>query len=210
MNTASPHTEPSHDEYRPPLPSPRRIGTFGVILFLISLSMLFAASIVGYVIYRLDLADPASPRHLPLGQLDLPMYLWLSTLVIVVSSAMLHYAGISVAHERQRQFRNAISATAGLAVLFLFVQVPALVDLYQTIRAAGGSGSTLPRLVMMLIILHAIHVIGGAVPLAVITIKAHRGVYDHEHHHPVTHFALYWHFLGVVWLIMFAAFMALG
>ncbi len=206
MNPTQAQPEPASDNYRPPMPSARRLGTFGVLLFLISLTILFAASIIGYVVYRLHLADTASVRHVALGELDLPMYLWLSTLIIVISSAMLHYAGISVAHGRPLAFRRAIRVTAGLAALFLLVQIPALVELYQTIEAAGGEGSTLPRLVMMLIILHALHVIGGIVPLAVITAKAHRGRYDHEHHHPVTHFALYWHFLGVVWIVMFSVF----
>ena len=206
---ASDNSDATSDSYRPPMPSARRMGTFGVMLFLISLSMLFAFSLIGYVVYRLHLADAGSIRHVALGDLDLPMYLWLSTFVIVVSSAMLHYAGISVAHERQTTFRKAITATAGLAVLFLIVQGPALYDLYRTAVAAGGDGTTLPRLVMMLIILHALHVIGGIIPLAVITAKAHRGAYDHEHHHAVTHFALYWHFLGVVWILMFSVLMIL-
>ncbi|NBC11356.1 MAG: hypothetical protein GVY24_06410 [Planctomycetes bacterium] len=211
MNDADRQHEPPHeptragrDAYRPPLPTARRLGTFGIVLFLISLSMLFLFSLIGYVVYRLHLADAGSVKHLPLGELDLPLYLWLSTLIIVVSSAILHYAGISVAHERQGAFRKAIAATAALAVLFLIVQVPALADLYTSVELAGGEGSPLPRLVMMLIILHAIHVVGGIVPLGVIAAKARRGAYDHEHHHPITHFALYWHFLGVVWIVMFS------
>jgi len=198
--------EATEDSYRPPLPTARRLGTFGIILFLVSLSMLFLFSLIGYVVYRLHLAEAGSVNHLPLGELDLPMYLWLSTLIIVISSAMLHYAGISIAHERQGAFRKAISVTAALAVLFLIVQTPSLADLYATVEVAGGEGSPLPRLVMMLIILHALHVIGGIVPLGIITAKAHKGVYDHEHHHPVTHFALYWHFLGVIWIVMFSIF----
>ena len=61
-------------------------------------------------------------------------------------------------------------------------------------RAAEG-GTALQYAVFFLIIVHALHVVGGLVPLIVVTRNAHAGRYDHEYHGPVKRLAMYWHFL---------------
>ena len=42
-----------------------------------------------------------------------------------------------------------------------------------------------------------------------ITWNAHQGQYDPTHHDPIRFTALYWHFLDIVWLILFATFFIL-
>ena len=192
------------------LPNPRRIGTFGMMLFLASLTMLFAASMVGYVVIRLQLMNPDAGPNPPLGQIDLPATLWLSTFVILLSSAALHFAGHCIALERQKNFRRAMGVTAALGGLFLIVQAPALFDLVRSQQGVAQENIRLYALIVSLVILHGLHVIGGLVPLAVITVKAFKGKYDHEHYHPVVHFAMYWHFLDVVWIVMFSVLQLLG
>lgn len=210
----SPSVAPKTD--RPPLPNPKRIGTFGMILILFSLGMLFAASVIGYVVIRLRLADPpidpatGDPIRPPLqlGAIDVPLILWLSTALMVISSVTLHWAGISVSLERQRSFRRGMVLTLGLGVLFLAVQIPALVDLIRS--QAMTETVRLYNLALMLIVLHGLHVIGGLIPLGFLTRNAFTGKYDHEHNHPVTLFAMYWHFLLIVWVLMFSAMQYLG
>jgi heme/copper-type cytochrome/quinol oxidase subunit 3 len=51
--------------------------------------------------------------------------------------------------------------------------------------------------------LHALHVIGGMVLLGAVTAKAFAGRYSATYHPGVTYAAMYWHFLDVVWLVMF-------
>ena len=51
--------------------------------------------------------------------------------------------------------------------------------------------------------LHALHVVGGLVPLAVTTARAWQGKYTAVAHAGVEHVALYWHFLDVIWLVLF-------
>lgn len=195
---------------RPPLPNPRKVGTFGMLLFLASLTMLFVASMVGYAIIRLQLFNPAAEPNPPLGRIDLPVTLWLSTFIILVSSAVLHYAGHCVSLERQKPFRKAMLITTALGYLFLIVQGPALYDLVQTQAAIAEANVRLYMLIVLLVVLHGLHVIGGLIPLTAITLNAHKGKYDHEHYHPVALMAIYWHFLDVVWLAMFCLFHLLG
>ena len=46
--------------------------------------------------------------------------------------------------------------------------------------------------------------LGGLVVLAVVTCKAFRGEYSSVYHPGVRYSVMYWHFLDVVWLILFA------
>ena len=51
---------------------------------------------------------------------------------------------------------------------------------------------------------HGAHVAGGVVMLAVLTINsALRGSYNRHHYSPVELIGLYWHFVDLVWIILF-------
>ena len=178
---------------------PPGTGTLGMSLFLAALVMLFAASLVGYIIIRIrgDSTDP-------LGHLDIPRGLWVSTALILASSFTVHRAVQNVRQERQTSFRNGLTITMLLAVGFLLVQTPSLMALLAQHRVLRDEHIYFYGLVFFLVLVHGLHVIGGLLPLANITVKAHRGHYDHEHHGPVKYIAMYWHFLDGVWVTMFA------
>ena len=46
-------------------------------------------------------------------------------------------------------------------------------------------------------------VAGGVVMLTCIFVQSLRGVYTREHHSPVELVGLYWHFVDLVWIILF-------
>ncbi len=59
-------------------------------------------------------------------------------------------------------------------------------------------------LIFFMIMLHALHVVGGFVALVRVVDGAARRRYHHEQFHPVRQLAMYWHFLDGVWVIMFS------
>ena len=65
-------------------------------------------------------------------------------------------------------------------------------------------------LVFFLILVHALHVVGGIVALGIVTFRARRRKYDHENYMGVQFAARYWHFLDVVWIGMFTMFLVMG
>jgi len=145
----------------------------------------------------------------PLGTIHMPAMLWLSTLVILASSVTIHLAIKNIERERQTKFRSMLIATLVLSLLFLLVQLPSLGTLiYEHFR--NETGNTMLGLIFFLVLVHALHVVGGIIPLAVVTYKAGQGRYDHEHFGPVRNVALYWHFLDGVWLFMFAVLLVTG
>jgi cytochrome c oxidase subunit III len=65
-------------------------------------------------------------------------------------------------------------------------------------------------MIFFFVLVHAAHVLGGMIYLAIVTHRALDGRYDHENYVGVKHAAMYWHFLDVVWLLMFGTFLFAG
>jgi len=192
-----------------------QIGTVGMWLFLASLAMLFLATMVGYAVIRF--AGAHSPE---LGTIHLPHTLWISTVLVLAASFTIHLASRAARAERQADMRKYLVVTLLLAVAFVVVQTPAMTSLVgqhlDNLRLAGATGgfagdttstdatpNRLYGLVFILVLIHALHVIGGVVNLAWVTVRAGQGAYDHENYNGVKHAAMYWHFLDVVWIVMF-------
>ena len=211
---------------------PARVGDFGMWLFLLSLGMLFAASMLAYVIIRINgmmektnyiSGEPIPPAGPPWGSLEIPLPLWVSTVVILASSYTIHRAVTHIRFERIDAFKRMMTLTLLLAIGFLLVQTPSLIGLLadhydameqrQLLANTGGpagamTNNALYGAVFFLILVHALHVIGGIIPLAIVTKHAHAHRYDHEHYRPAKHLAMYWHFLDGVWIIMFVVLLA--
>lgn len=184
---------------------PNRAQTIGMWLFLASLAMLFGASMVGYALIRV--ISPAMPA----GRfLELPWPLWISTILVVGASITMHCGLRAVQHERQGALRRYLLLTAGLATGFVLVQIPSLLNMLLSHESLRESGVHLYGLVFTLVLVHAAHVVGGLIALTLTIRKAFAGGYDHEHHTGVYHTTLYWHFLDIVWLVMFGTMLAMG
>ncbi len=179
-------------------------------LFLAALAMFFVAAIAAYVVSRFTL--PARPE---LGTIQIPRGLTLSTLLLVASSYTLHRGLVAIRRERQATFVRNILYTATLGVGFVIIQVVCLDQLLANHWAVIDQVDPTYRLqyyglIFTLVLIHGLHVVGGLVPMAIVTSKALQGRYDHESHMGVTLFAMYWHFLDVIWVLMIGTFLLLG
>jgi cytochrome c oxidase subunit 3 len=178
--------------------TPPYTATVGMWLFLAALTMLFAATMLAYLIIRTH--GPSSPA---LHTIHFPRMLWLSTAAILAGSYTIHQAVHAAQHERQLLMRRYLILTCALALLFVSIQIPSLASLLSQHQTSSSQGLGLYGLVFVLILVHALHVVGGIIGLAVTTIHARQGRYDHEHFNGIKHAAMYWHFLDIVWLVMF-------
>jgi len=179
------------------------MGRFGVTLLLLSLSVLFISSIIGFIVIRAR-AEVWPPPGVP----DLPAGLWLSTLVIAASSAAMWRGQKAIAEGRRQALTTALLITFLLGLMFLVNQT---VNWFTYIARGIGTAANLYAFgFYMLTGLHALHVIGGLVPLAITTARARRGAYSRASHAGVVHMAMYWHFLGAIWLVLFVVIYLLG
>jgi len=168
----------------------RRFGTW---LLLASLGMLFAGCLVGFLVIRLR-----APEWPPTGSPGLPTAFWLSTGMLLVVSALLVLADRAAGAGRSVALTRYLGATTALGIAFVLSQVSGWARL--------AAASELPQNnlylfgLYVLSFLHVLHVIGGLVPLVWVTLRSNAGRYTVADHEAVTDVAMYWHFLGVVWL----------
>ena len=189
-------TAPEHDPARI-APVELSIGKLGMRLLIASLAMLFAASITGYIVVRTR-AEVWPPAGMP----ALPSGLWLSTVLIVLSSVTMAWAVGGIRRDRQQPLRVGLLLTLLLGLGFLANQT---VNWFSLVAADVRPGANLYAFTFFVLTwLHALHVVGGLVPLGLVTARAWRGAYSAPFHPGVEYTAMYWHFLDVVWLVLFA------
>lgn len=171
-------------------------STCGLWLFIATLSMLFAASLVGYLVIRYR-----TPEWPPAGMPPLPVGLFFSTFILILCSVSLHGALDSARKDRQSMLRLMLAAGFVLGILFLVSQLLAWSKLLgaQVYAQANLYAFTF----YLLTGLHGVHVIGGLIPLGITVRKAYAGSYNPHWVLPVQHVGMYWHFLLIVWLVMF-------
>jgi cytochrome c oxidase subunit III len=183
---------------------PAKAQTVGMWLFLAALAMLFGATLVAYFIVR-------SRQPTTVQGLQLPKSLWISTALMLAGSVTIHFAVAAARRERQQELRRHLVMTCIFAALFVIVQTPAMIALLRQHRQMVAQQHVFVYgLIFVLILVHALHVLGGLVGLGLTTAHAFQGRYDHENYTGVTSAAMYWHFLDVVWIIIFLGILLAG
>ena len=166
-------------------------GAFRILIWTLcaSISAFFAALMIAYV-WRAGTGPYWQP-------VVFPPVLWLSTGLIVLSSVTFETARRVFRLGRPRLALRFLLATAALGLAFLAAQV----DAWRQLVKEGAYLMENPHGAFFYIFtgLHAAHLLGGLIALFVLILrrqKRRREVVDVA--------AYYWHFLGVLWVILFA------
>lgn len=191
------HTELNMDDSRPSR-LPMTAATMGMYLGVISGTMGFLSVIVGYLVIR----HMHSQEWLPPNTAPFPSALYMSTLVILVSSGTMQYALNSIRRASVGNLRNGLLGTFVLSVLFYILQVHSYLVITSGMEFKAAH-SLFSGTFFMLTALHAAHLLGGVIPLVVLYLAARRDCYSEESHQAVTSTTIYWHFLTVMWVGLF-------
>ena len=172
-------------------------ATIGMLIFLGSWAMMFAACFYSYTLLRIS-AGGWPPDGMP----DLPKVLpALNTLILLASSFSLHKAILAVREGNQKSMVRWLTATPLLGFAFTGLQVLLWTQMtgegltYQT----GSYGSAF----YFLTAFHALHVIVGLGMLLSTLPKAYRGVYTADSHQGIKLVSMFWHFVDLIWILMF-------
>jgi cytochrome c oxidase subunit 3 len=173
--------------------SPKQLAMF--VLFG-TLSMLFGASVVGYLITRAqnDVWKTASMPNLPLGLLA-------SSILLLALSIAMHRALAAVRQNRFEATQRALLIALLLGIAFVVGQVQNWRSMIGA-TTAGDARTLYGFTFYMLTGLHALHVVGGFVPLNIVLGKAKRREYSSSNHEGVKLCTQYWDYLGLVWLVL--------
>jgi len=171
----------------------------GILIFILSEVMLFGAFFGAYFFLRV-VADPAAWP--PVG-VHLPVLIaGINTAVLVSSSFTVHYALEAIKHDNKRGMKLGLGLTWLLGATFLFIQINEYIHIGFSAR--DGSFGTI---FFSLTGLHGAHVFVGLLLLTFANIRAWRGHFGPapEDHLGVEVPGIYWHFVDIMWIIVFLA-----
>ena len=157
----------------------------GMWIFIIVVAMVFAATILGYIVVRLNPHMQVPWRSS--SDASLPYTLLVSTLVLFASSATLHQCLTRARRDDTKGCARFASVTYWLGFLFVLLQGEAWWSMW-----------------MRHVNIDVLHIIGGLFALGVVTRNANEGLYSAARHNGIVLCAMYWHSLDVIWVALYA------
>ncbi|MDP9189340.1 MAG: heme-copper oxidase subunit III [Actinomycetota bacterium] len=173
--------------------------TLGILLFIVSEIMLFGAFFASYFFLRVVANEgpwPPDPYELPVAVAGV------NTAILVSSSFTMHWSLESIRAGNRRGMQMGLLTTLLLGMTFLFIQINEYVFIGFSARD-DAFGSIFYGLTG----LHGAHVFVGLCLLSVATLRAFKGHYGPKtsDHLGVEIPGIYWHFVDVMWIIVFTA-----
>jgi cytochrome c oxidase subunit 3 len=168
--------------------------TLGMLLFIISEVMVFGAFFTAYFFIRVvgGAEWPAEGTELP------QLIAGVNTAILLSSSFTMHWALEAVKSDNRWGLKAAMLTTFLLGSTFLFVQINEYVHVgFSPQDHAQGT------IFYGLTGLHGAHVFVGLTLLAMVTVRAFRGHFSSAEHHGVEVPGIYWHFVDIMWVIVF-------
>ncbi len=165
----------------------------GIWLFLCSEVMFFTVLIGGYMMARWKNADPHEVLNIPLTSLN--------TFILLCSSFTVVLALSSIQQGRRTRFLRFTAVSILFGAIFVLIQFTEYNALYaEGLRLdANLFGSTFFALTGF----HGAHVIIGVVWLIYIFVRGFNGRYGPNDTWGIEMAGLYWHFVDVVWIVLF-------
>ena len=165
----------------------------GLGVFLAVATALFALFISAYFI-RMEMND-----WRPLAE---PMILWANTIILVLSSACLQWAVIAGRRQDMQTLRKGMLGAGVFALAFLIGQLMAWNQLVE----AGYYLTSNPANAFFYVLtgFHGLHLLGGLYAWAVTLFRSWSTQDESRVYIVVNLCAAYWHFLLVIWLVLFA------
>jgi len=174
----------------------RSTGWWGMGLFITTEIAIFGSALASYFYLRSQ-----APTWPPAG-IEEPDILYGSILTVVLlsSSIPIWFAERSIRHGRTVGLRAGFAVALVLALIFLAMQ--AFEWHASTFTQRDGAYGSLWFTITGL---HGAHVIGAVLIVGLLLVRAFRGHFDEDHHLAVSVAAWYWHFVDVVWVLIFVS-----
>jgi cytochrome c oxidase subunit 3 len=166
----------------------------GMIVFLIAESMIFLGLFSAYLITRAS-ADVWPPEGIE-RELLLP---GINTLILISSSFVMNRGNAAIKKGDEAGLKSWFLATAIMGIIFLCGQV------YEYTNLEFGLTTNLyASFFYVLTAFHGMHVTFGALLILAVLWRARQpGHYSASSHFGAEASELYWHFVDVIWIILF-------
>lgn len=175
----------------------------GMILFITSEVMFFAGLFGAYFNVRANaphwppIQANGEAFHVDMLPLVLP-----ATILLISSSFTCQFAIWAIRRDDRTAFLRNMAVTVAIGVVFLIFQATdySILGSEGVTLSAGTFGTTYFTLTGF----HGAHVFGGVIMLSVVLYRGIAGQFSSKHHDAVEAASLYWHFVDVVWVLLFS------
>ena len=181
--------------------TPESWGKLGMWIFLAGDAMSFGALLAGYGAIRAGSTDWPVPSNI----LGIPLTAFM-TFLLICSSVTMVKALSAIRQGNAKGMRNFLLLTILGGVVFLGSQAYEWTHLIHAGLGLGSNpfGNYLFGTTFFAITgFHGAHVTGGVIYLTCIMIQGIRGRYSADNCHKVEILGLYWHFVDLVWIMVF-------
>lgn len=176
----------------------------GMLLFITSEVMFFAGLFAAYFNVRANAPQwpPIDPETSEAFHLAILPLVGPATAMLIFSSFTCQFAVWAIRRGDRTAFIRNIAVTFAIGVVFLIMQV---ID-YAALGSEGItlSAGTFGTTYFTLTGFHGAHVFGGVIMLGVVLYRGMAGQFSAKHHDAVEAVSLYWHFVDVVWILLFS------
>lgn len=173
-----------------PMNANARVVALAVLLAVVTS---FFALIMSAYGLRMDYGD-----WVPLRE---PQLLWVNTGMLVLASVAFQWTRNAAVTGRVNRLKPGLVATGVLTFAFLAGQF----TVWRMLEASGQYASSNPAnaFFYLMTVAHALHILGGMYVWARATLRVVRGAQPDSVRESVVLCTVYWHFLLIVWLVMF-------
>ena len=171
----------------------------GMWITLASIFMLFAGLVLAYAFVL--------PKQAFWKPVRIPPEMWLSTAALLLSSMLLQAARRYLRRGRLGTYKKLLFAAVALGVIFLLSQTMAWSDL--ALQGVFMKGNPHGSMWFSFTGFHAAHVLGGMIAMSILLYGAGRLRQEdgepplRKHRNFAALTAMYWHFMGALWLVLF-------
>lgn len=177
-------------------------GKIGMWLFLATDGMSFSGFLIAYAVLRVTHAWP-NPS-VALGGVGLSGFM---TFLLICSSVSMVMTIDSCKHKRRKQMLNWLLATIAGGVAFLSIQAYEYTHLIEhmgmTFNSYAHGTSLFASTFFSITGFHGLHVLSGVIYLTVMYVHAYRGDFDNGDYNMLEIAGLFWHFVDLVWILVF-------
>lgn len=168
-----------------------------ILLFaMISMTMMFAGLTSAFVVSK--------SRVDWLKDFELPIAFYISTIVIIGCSITFYLAKKAIQKDNRSTTTTMLLATLVLGVLFVVSQFAGFGQIIESGYYMTGQGSSITVTFLYIIaFIHLLHLAGGLISLLIIIYNHFKQKYNSTQTLGIELGAMYWHFLDLLWVLLF-------
>jgi heme/copper-type cytochrome/quinol oxidase subunit 3 len=217
LNETSPKRFQSREKdfqarYSELLAKPKGFAKFSFIwIFLASETIFFTIVIASSVVVRLKSGGyTATGGWIPHEHLSVPLTA-MNTFILIISSYTMVKGVQAIEHGNSKKAGQFLFLTFFFGLMFVSVQAYEYLNLWAegfqpnklSEFAEHGGNMLFPATFYLQTGFHGLHVLFGVFLMFFVALKAYRGGYTKENHDSVECIGYYWHYIDLVWIILF-------